>query len=98
MHRKDTPEFFVGDTVQVVSEPYRNCPFTWVDDMDKYCGVIATITKKSYVEARKEFQYQIDVDHNGWKWCGNCFMPVVETPDFDISDDEFNEILLIARG
>ena len=39
-------EFFVGDKVRVVDEPYEDCPFTWVGGMTTMCGEIVTITSK----------------------------------------------------
>lgn len=98
MHKKETPEFFVGDTVQVVFEPYYDCPFSWASTMNKYCGAIAKILEKDYVDQCDTCRYWIDVDHKDHMWCGNCFMPAVETPDFDITDEEFDKILLIGRG
>lgn len=97
MHRKETPEFFVGDTVQVVFEPYRECPFNWVRGMNAYCGAQAEIVSKVYNDEYETFGYRIDEDARAFMWCGNCFIPVVETPDFDITDEEFDKLLL-AEG
>ena len=62
MHRKETPEFFVGDTVQVVFEPYYDCPFSWASSMNQYCGVQARIVEKDYVEEYEVNRYYIDAD------------------------------------
>lgn len=98
MHMKETPlEFFVGDTVQVVFEPYRECPFSWASQMDEYCGVQTKIVSKNYHDFYGTFCYRIDADSERFMWCGNCFIPVVETPDFDITDEEFDK-LLMAEG
>lgn len=65
--------------------------------MNKYCGVQTKIISKIYDGTRGTFGYRIDADKRGFMWCGNCFMPVVETPDFDITDEEFGKLLL-AEG
>lgn len=98
MHREETFEFFVGDMVQVVFEPYYDCPFTWVTDMDRYCGELVQITNKNYKSGKGCYGYRISADGGSYVWCGNCFIPVVETPDFDITDEEFDKLLLFGKG
>ncbi len=79
-------EFFVGDKVRVVDEPYEDCPFTWVDGMTTMCGEIVTITSKD--PARGTYAYKIDGSR--WTWCGNCFVPLEPEEDLpEIADDSF---------
>lgn len=91
---RDVPEFNIGDTVQIVSEPYMKCPFFWASGMNQYCGVITKIIRKTYHSAKQQFGYVLDGCRN-YTWCGNCFEPLDSTPDFDITDEEFADLLIV---
>lgn len=69
-------EFNVGDVVTVVSKPYEDCPFDWVDCMTNMCGKVVTIVQKEYSEQYKTYRYNILEDEAGCYWCGNCFLPI----------------------
>lgn len=87
-------EFFVGDKVMVVSKPYLECPFTWVDEMTDMCGKIVTITDKQ--EGRTTYAYNISGDP--WNWCGNCFVPLEpEEEPPEINDDSFLSVIRMGE-
>lgn len=88
-------EFFVGDKVMVVSEPYMECPFTWVSEMTDMCGQIVTIIRKR--ASSKTYIYNIA--GSSWDWCGNCFVslePEEELPE--IGDDSFLSAIRMGWG
>lgn len=68
-------EFNVGDVVIVVNEPYKNCPFSWADQMTSMCGATVTIKEKRYVDRYNTYRYRIQEDDGDFAWCGNCFLP-----------------------
>lgn len=68
-------EFNIGDVVTVVNEPYKGCPFTWVDPMTSMCGETVIITKKRYIDQYNTYCYSIQEDDGNFSWCGNCFFP-----------------------
>lgn len=71
-------EFDVGDVVTIVSEPYIDCPFNWVEPMTNMCGDTVTIVKKEYSEQYKTYKYKIQEDGEDFIWCGNCFLPLCD--------------------
>lgn len=78
--------FHVGDTAYVVSTPYLDCPYGWVDGMNRYCGREVKIDGAIYAKARKMWAYTIRGAQ--WNWCENCFerpAPDIEESDEDIS-------------
>lgn len=90
-------EFFVGDEVRVVDEPYEDCPFTWVNDMTKMCGKIVTITNKEMASGKGTYLYNIE--GSGWNWCGNCFVPLEPEEDLpEIEDDLFLKAIRMGGG
>ena len=91
-------EFNVGDKVRVVSKPFEDCPFTWTEVMNKYCGATTQITWKEYNTPFNEMCYYIEADGGRFMWCGNCFTLVSKqnaegTPYFKITDDDFAKLL-----
>lgn len=84
-------EFNIGDVVTVVSEPYLDCPFSWVDEMSYMCGKTVTIINKRYVEEYRTYGYRISECGNKFIWCGNCFTTVDDDSwsDVEIEDDSF---------
>lgn len=79
-------EFSIGDKVMVVSEPYLECPFTWVPAMTKMCGKIVTIKDKQ--PSSQTYLYKIAGSQ--WNWCGNCFVPLEPEEELpEIDDDSF---------
>ncbi len=48
-------EFNVGDTVQVVDEPYTACPFFWVSGMNRYLGETVVIRRKAWSPSAKTY-------------------------------------------
>lgn len=94
LEHSNVREFFVGDVVEIVREPYRECPFVWTEAMNEYCGKVTRITskRKPYDD---EYLYRIEADNGGFMWCGGCFLPheELEEFDFDISDNEFDGLL-----
>lgn len=68
-------EFEVGDEVQIVTEPYSDCPFAWAPLMNDYLGKTAVILQKCWSENKNTFWYHIDKDNERFIWCGNCFYP-----------------------
>ena len=80
--------FFVGDKVRVVDTPYRDCPFTWIDDMTNMCGKVVTIIHKEVDNSKGTPYYNIR--ESQWNWCGNCFVPLEPEEDLpEIEDDSF---------
>lgn len=86
-------KFNVGDRVRIVSEPC-NCLFSWVKDMDRFCGrevVIGSVEPTS-----RGFLYRVLDEHGidiGWNWCENCFED--SAPEFTVEEDEFSGLLAI---
>lgn len=77
-------EFNVGDTVQVVDEPYTACPFHWVSRMNQYLGKTVTIRAKEWATGAGTYMYGIEEDKRTFNWCGNCFQAISEDiPDID---------------
>lgn len=85
-------EYNVGDVVQIVPEPYLDCPFKWVEDMDNFCCCTAEIIGKHYYKNKEQYGYRIDIDREGWLWCAGCFVSTDEETE-DISDEEFDAII-----
>lgn len=80
--------FQKGDVVRVVDEPYEDCPFEWISEMDECCGKEARITDVIWLGHLKAYGYTIDIDEYGFTWCENCFdspIPDIEESDEDIS-------------
>ena len=50
MKENPQPKFKKGDIVRVVDEPYEDCPFEWIGEMDDYCGQTAVITSVTWTE------------------------------------------------
>lgn len=94
LEHSNVREFFVGDVVEIVREPYRECPFYWIEEMNEYCGKVTRIIskRKTYDDG---YLYNIEVDDSEFSWCGGCFLPPEESEefDFDISDNEFDGLL-----
>lgn len=84
MTQESQSMFQVGDVVRVVSTPYTDCPFSWVSDMDYYCGREATISAASYDKNRKLWRYNLRGSR--WSWCENCFEPPIA--DIEESDED----------
>lgn len=94
------PKYKVGDVVQIVPTPYKDCPFNWTDDMDEWCGKTVVITDCRYSGAYSAYLYRIepaqceyDRGFNPfrmtWSWCENCFVPFgtdTMAEDFEISE------------
>lgn len=78
-------EYDVGDIVRIVDKPYRECVFSWVGSMDKYCSRTAKITG-THGTWKGETAYTIDIDDGEHSWCAHCFMPKAG-PDFEQADD-----------
>lgn len=74
------PKYQVGDIVQVVVEPYLDCPFTWAPAMSNFCGCTAVITEAPchHWLSDEICGYRIDLDDGQCVWCENCFEPVQE--------------------
>lgn len=79
------PTFQPGVTVQIVSTPYEACPFTWVHDMDDWCGHFVTIRSVSYSDTFRQYRYSIK-EIPGFIWCVDCFEPIYECPEVDPSE------------
>lgn len=90
-------EWSVGDVVRIVDAPYMECPFAWVDTMDKYCSMEAKICKKRLSEQYNTYQYIIDIDDGDHYWCGNCFEEVYkeEEATFEVSEDDFKKLIFV---
>ena len=89
MNNRIRPEqmYKVGDIVKVKDHPVE-CAFTWIDEMNKYCGKEATIEGARYVEG-KGWRYEIDLDIRWCGWCENCFEHIIpDLPEFitEVSD------------
>jgi len=96
---RECKEFFEGDRVMIVSEPYLDCPFTWVDEMTRMCGKVVTISGKRYNDAYGTYCYEIKEDVNRFCWCSNCFTllePEEELPE--IEDDSFLVAIHMGGG
>lgn len=85
-------EFNIGDEVVVVDHPNYDCPFSWVEKMDQYCGKEVHIVGKKWNPEYQTFRYEIDADNGRFYWCGDCFHEGVFGIK-DISDEEFANIL-----
>ena len=55
------PKYKVGDVVQIVPTPYKDCPFSWADDMDEWCGRTVVITDCRYSGAYSAYLYYIEL-------------------------------------
>ena len=77
--------FKVGDIVQVVDEPYEDCPFEWIDEMDECCGKTATIKSVRWDNYYGQYAYGIDIDEYHCSWCERCF---IEDSEIEESDSE----------
>ena len=88
------PEYNIGDIVRIVSKPYRECPFTWVSNMDNYCGRKAEITDKWYSEWYGQYGYSVNVDGACFNWCGNCF----ESPEEFYTANQDDISFLMSDG
>lgn len=85
-------EFNVGDRVVVVSEPYYDCPFTWVTEMSEMCGKPVTISYKEYSERHDTYFYKLL--ESRWHWCGNCFVGAGTEEELpEIEDESFLSII-----
>ena len=84
---KTQARYTKGDIVRVVDEPYKDCPFEWIGEMDDYCGQTATITSVTWNKWAKAWGYSIDIDEYCCTWCEDCFVPEsdIEESDADIS-------------
>ena len=95
------PKYKVGDVVQVVPTPYKDCPFNWADDMDEWCGRTVVITDCRYSDAYSAYLYHIELHQSEsergflptvsrpWSWCENCFVPIgadTTSEDFEVSE------------
>lgn len=87
------PKYKKGDVVQVVDEPYVDCPFEWIGEMDECCGRVATITGVSWNEWHKDWGYSIDIDDYLCTWCENCF---VAFTDIEESDVDINTLFQVG--
>lgn len=87
MTQEPKPRFQVGDVVRIVDTPYNDCPFSWVEGMDDYCGWEVTIEDVFWVERHKTHGYLLDCDDGCCTWCENCFVREadIEESDSDIS-------------
>lgn len=75
--RYGNSKFHVGDYVRVVDEPYDDCPFTWIDEMDIFCGREVLITGVGWSNNYNTYYYEIeDCD---CEWCANCFYEIADT-------------------
>lgn len=90
MTQEPAPKFQVGDIVRVVDTPYEDCPFGWVDGMNRYCGKEVKIDGAIYVKARKMWAYT--VRGTRWSWCENCFEPPI--PDIEESDEDISTLFV----
>lgn len=87
---RPSPVFNKGDAVRVVDTPYDECPFTWVSEMDKFCGMEVTIAESYWFESRKAYGYYIKEDKDCFTWCENCFEPqATEIEESEISTKAF---------
>ena len=78
--------FNVGDTVRIVYDPYDDCPFGWVYEMNRYCGMEATIERKHYNDAYCTYAYKVNVDGQKFTWCEDCFIAGEEIDEQDFLD------------
>lgn len=64
-----------GDIVRIVDAPYMECPFTWVEEMNEFCGQEATIISVFWVDRHNTYGYELEfeTDDNYCTWCENCF-------------------------
>ena len=81
------PRFKKGDIVRVVDEPYEDCPFEWIGEMDDCCGKEAVITDTIWVGHRGIWGYYLDIDEYDCTWCENCFADdsEIEESDADVT-------------
>lgn len=79
------PTYQVGDTVQIVSTPYSKCPFSWIYEMNEWCGRTVTICSVEYSHSHKQYRYRIK-EWTGIMWCVDCFEPIYECPEVDPSE------------
>ena len=83
------PTYQVGDTVQIVSAPYKQCPFSWIATMNQWCGHIVTIRGVEYSTMYQRYRYLVkegDRDIVGIVLCVDCFEPIYECPEVDPSE------------
>lgn len=88
-------EFFEGDIVRIVEEPYEECAFGWAPGMDDFCGKEYVINKKEWSDFFDLYVYTL-CDFRGipqgFSWCEGCFNQ--PAPDFPIADESsVNDLL-----
>ena len=85
-------EFEVGDEVTVVHEPYHECPFSWVSEMNSFCDGTFKIVRKDWYDGYGTYAYTLE-GNRCFLWCGNCFVQK-DLPEFDIAEsDELTSLL-----
>lgn len=90
-----SPTYHVGDAVIVAAKPYYDCPFTWATVMDEYCNKVATITDVYWSEDYETYKYSISIDNGQYAWCANCFTRAEPDADFEISSEDYADILAL---
>lgn len=91
MGRKRNPVYCIGDAVRVVDKPYVDCPFSWVDAMDDFCGREAKVLDTIWFESHERYGYIIDIDDGEHTWCAKCLDGV--HPDIEESDANISILL-----
>ncbi len=90
-------EFDVGDSVTIVDEPYRECPFKWTEAMDRFCSQDSSIVAKEWSISYETYCYKIAADYGVHAWCAGCFKQN-DSSDFETaSDEEISDLLGIWR-
>lgn len=72
-----SPRFQVGDNVRVVDEPYKNCPFYWIDEMTFFYGKEVQIRRVQWNYEINAYAYEIE--GSSCAWCANCFTEIADT-------------------
>lgn len=84
------PKYHVGDTV--IIQEFSECPFGWDDwGMDDYVGEEAVIQDIQWSDLDRAYVYYIDIDDREYMWCENCFIPVLDIDESDMSIESLFE-------
>lgn len=83
------PKFSVGDVVTIVPEPNYDCAFSWIDNMDRFCGKIAKVTSARPSSRHQCDVYSLDVDGGRYNLDEGCFQESVPS----IEEEELTQLL-----
>ena len=89
--KSEKPQLFGrGEIVRIVDTPNYDCPFGWVDEMDRCCGKDMEIESVNFSESNNEWAYTLKGDQ--WVWHDSCFVH----QETDLADADGDISLLLS--